>query len=303
MSRRYSVHPAVLQSARAGSDYTDICLPDRDAWVRLGPREADLLRGLTGRSVEELRSRFAAQFTGEEIAAALERFDSLGLLDDSAAGADTTTAGRPARPVVFVVPIVVSAVLVIWAIVSIPIIIGRITWPGLLAGRPPFGFVLGLVLVAALVHEAGHALAAVLLSRGDVRCRLRLGWITIIPILRLQLTRFWGLSRGAQMCVACAGPAAHVTLAAAATDGWITWLAVTGAGPPFLLWYAAVNVTLAVINALPLYPLDGYWILSLALERPWLWKESVVYRLISSAGLVVLCAIALAGAGARLVGR
>ena len=98
---------------------------------------------------------------------------------------------------------------------------------------------LGTVMLAAGVHEAGHCL--VLLWNGaDIR-KLRIG------VLGAVLETDSGeLSYGAEFLAVLAGPAAN--LAAAAVLALLEHPPVVGIG---------VHLVLAAFNLLPLYPLDG----------------------------------------------
>lgn len=191
--------------------------------------------------------------------------------------------------------------LVVCAIVTIPLLTTHVSVRALLSWRPPLLTAIGLILVAGLFHEAGHATAAALAGRGRVQCRFQLAWVAVIPVVRLRLTGFWALARGERILVVCAGCLAQVVLAAASIDAWVTWLAMTGTASGVFLWFAAANALLALVNVLPLYPLDGYWLLALVLDRPWLRRESRGYRVVSSIGLAGLTVMAAGGLIVRLV--
>ncbi|HEV8354410.1 MAG TPA: M50 family metallopeptidase [bacterium] len=297
MTRRYWVAAGVLQSAQAGRGYVDVCRPDTGAWVRLGLREGELLVSLTGVSCGELQIRFRDQFTPAELSAALERFETLGLLTDSDGVGVVGPAIMPS-PVTSAAAGaggVVAIGVIFAACASVPLLVRAVSWQSVLLGKPALLDILGLTVMTAGLHEGGHAAAAMLVGRGRLRCQLRWGWLAVLPVLRLRLRGFWGLSKVRRMVVAGAGSLMHLVLAALCVDVWMISLAMTGAGPMVLLWYAALNVVLAGVNVLPLYPLDGYWLLVLALDRPWLWRESRPYRVLSSVALVSIAALGAAG--------
>jgi len=304
--RRYYIPPQVLRSAQTGRGYVDVCRPDTDTWVRLGPREGALLLGLSGVACDELQDRFGDRFTPGELSAALHRFETLGLLMDRDAGADGAVAAAVTTPGPTswgsIAAPAIPAVLIAVAIASLPLVARHVSWQGVLQGKPSLLGVAGLSLMAALLHEAGHAAAGIVLGHGRLHCQLRWGWLTVLPVLRLRLAGFWGLSRVRRMAVAGAGSLAHLVLAAVNVHVWLMLLALTGAGPTVLLWYAALNVVLAGVNVLPLYPLDGYWLLVLLLDRPWLWRESRVYRALSSIALGAIVALGAAGLAVRVFG-
>lgn len=118
----------------------------------------------------------------------------------------------------------------------------------LIPGLPfPEASALLLALVLALVlHEAGHALAANALGLRGVRIRFGLGGLCSYDAGER--------SPGREALISLAGPVANLALAGAC------W-ALLAAMPPAwtliverLLW---VDLALAAVNLVPLYPLDG----------------------------------------------
>ena len=99
--------------------------------------------------------------------------------------------------------------------------------------------ILGALLPAAAVHEAGHA--AALLALGARLRRLRL------DIFGLRLDYGGKLGRGAVLCSALAGPAAGLLYAFPAMGAAAQGAKISG----------AISLLLSVFNLLPALPLDG----------------------------------------------
>jgi Zn-dependent protease len=151
-----------------------------------------------------------------------------------------------------------------WALIALVIV--ALVGPSTARDRPDLGILaygVGvayalLLLVAILVHEAAHALAARAFG---------------LPVLRV-VADLWGghtafaagrSTAGATAVVAVVGPLANAALALGA---WLL-LQVTPGGIPSMLvgGFALLNAVLAAFNLLPGLPLDGGRVLSAAVWR------------------------------------
>ena len=125
---------------------------------------------------------------------------------------------------------------------------------------------LGALLPAAAVHEAGHAV--VLLAFGARLRRLRL------DIFGLRMDYRGRLGAGALLCSALAGPAAGLLYAFPA-------MAAAGRG---VKMSGAISLLLSVFNLLPALPLDGGRVMSTMCAARTVRKCSRVTALLLMAG-------------------
>lgn len=134
-------------------------------------------------------------------------------------------------------------------------------------GAGPFGAmaaIIALQLVTTLVHEGGHAL--VLVHHGRRLGRVGVGFYWGQPCAYVDATDALFLPRRARMIQAGAGVMAE--LAVAAPLGCVA-LAFPGSTIAALFGpFAALILISALSNAVPLLELDGYWLLTDALECP-----------------------------------
>jgi Zn-dependent protease len=117
-----------------------------------------------------------------------------------------------------------------------------------------------LLFVSVLLHEFGHALAAMAFR---------------IPVRRIRLMIFGGVAElgddaphaGGEFVVAIAGPVVSLLLAGALAGAWFTVRItdVPGAVIGVLGYLAFINLTLALFNLIPGFPLDGGRVLRAAL--------------------------------------
>lgn len=107
----------------------------------------------------------------------------------------------------------------------------------------------GIVFVSALVHELGHAVAA---AAYGYRPEIELVWMGGQTMPNANETIPWNK----QVLLTLAGPAAGLALAAVA----FLWLPVAAPGTPVRYVIAnllGANIVWAVLNLIPLLPLDG----------------------------------------------
>lgn len=142
------------------------------------------------------------------------------------------------------------------------LLLGWVALSAYLRERSAHAAIVGVLFMMAifgtvLLHELGHALTA---RRFGIRTRD----ITLLPIGGLARLERMPEKPGQELLVALAGPAVNVGIAAAlfallSASGQTPLLAdssLIGAGPFFtrLLW---VNVSLAIFNLIPAFPMDG----------------------------------------------
>jgi len=109
-----------------------------------------------------------------------------------------------------------------------------------------------LLFVSVLLHELGHAVAALAFR---------------IPVRRIRLLFFGGVAElgdeaphaGGEFLVAIAGPAVSLLIAIVLGFGWLGMTLVSAPEPVIALvgYLAFINLILAVFNMLPGFPLDG----------------------------------------------
>jgi len=128
---------------------------------------------------------------------------------------------------------------------------------------------------ASFLHEAGHW-AAIYALGGGVRL-LRLSFTGA----EMQLDPYRPLSYGRELIAALCGPV--VNLAAAYCFGVCK---------QYL--FAGINLSLGLLNLLPIYPLDGGRILSCGLCIKWPDRADNVVKTISAICTGLLCGIGLA---------
>jgi Zn-dependent protease len=256
-------------------------------WVRLGEDEWRLLQAMQGATRDDVGAIAPPGWSPDDVAAAIGQFTQLGLLGDI-----RVPAGRraPAR-----VPRLALAGCAVIGVLAVEVVtIDRLVpWQTWALGRPP-GWLAALILACmAVAHEAGHAVIAAAVGSPLTALRVAVGRLGWIPLPTVRLERFWGVSKSARTAVVLAGSGAQLLIAALAGGIWVAWLFLSTRPPASLLWAMASAITLAAVNLLPVYPLDGYWFAAVRLDRPRLREDSRLFRIVSAAGLIGLSALLL----------
>lgn len=174
-------------------------------------------------------------------------------------------------------------------------------------GLGELAIMISSLILAVTIHEFAHALTAEKL--GDATPRL-LGRVSLNPLAHLDplgslfilLSGFgWGKpvpinplnfqspARDSAL-VSLAGPAANLTLASLVALLLKSQLAAGQSLLAFLLTLISINVALAVFNLLPIFPLDGFKVVSGILpgELSQLWEKTAGYGIFLLIFLVFL---------------
>jgi putative peptide zinc metalloprotease protein len=124
------------------------------------------------------------------------------------------------------------------------------------AGRAALVAVVALE-VHVVLHELAHALTTKHFGRGVHR--MGVGWYFATPVAFVDTSDMWLEGKRRRMAVAAAGPYVNLVLSGAA--GCALPFAGAGARADLLL-FATTGYVLALVNANPLYELDGYHVLT-----------------------------------------
>lgn len=141
------------------------------------------------------------------------------------------------------------------------LLIAYVAFSGLVVGQGVTAMARGTLLILAVfatvvLHELGHALTA---RRFGVRTRD----ITLLPIGGVARMEALPDKPRQQLLVSLAGPAVNLTIAVllfalvSLLRGPVGIESIRHAGGPFLTELMWINVSLAVFNLLPGYPMDG----------------------------------------------
>ena len=141
------------------------------------------------------------------------------------------------------------------------LLIAFVAFSDLVAGRGVAAMVRGTLLILAVfttvvLHEFGHALTA---RRFGVRTKD----ITLLPIGGIARLEKMPDKPGEQLLVALAGPAVNLVIALLLfgllrlLGGDVGFQNIRHVGGPFLTQLMWINVSLALFNLLPGYPMDG----------------------------------------------
>ncbi len=113
-----------------------------------------------------------------------------------------------------------------------------------------------------VLHELGHALTTKRFGREVYRGGLVLSYG--LPSAFVDTSDIWLEGKRARLAVAWAGPYASLLLASLCS--MLLWLSPEAAVAPFLFQMASIGFALALVNLNPVLQLDGYYLLSDALE-------------------------------------
>ena len=302
--------PGIEEHARSTSDGTVITVlkdPQRGAYYQLSPEGRFVWRHLDGRTtLRELTMLHLREFGRFDPQVALDLVGDLaragfataprllGALDDQAAGPRHWVArlGRLvdlrwtfrgldpamarvhrlagwvlARPVLALQAAIAAAGLVAFcwrAGLSGPALAALARWPVL-------PWVYAGVVASTLLHEWAHALVVKSYGR-EVRAA-GIGLYYLAPMAFVDTSDMWLEPRSRRILVNVSGMAANLVVAGACA---LAALAVAGGEAQAVLWLvAAFNYVSVLTNLNPLLELDGYYVLSDALDRPNLRQESL----------------------------
>jgi len=165
------------------------------------------------------------------------------------------------------------------------ILIGFITLSHLTSGVGMAGLMGELIFTAILfgivvLHELGHALMARKFGIGTRD-------ITLYPIGGVARLEYMPKNPVQEILISFAGPAVNVGLALA---GWLISLAFSGGMTGYILsTFVTVNVTLAVFNLLPAFPMDGGRVLRsfLAMNKDYLSATAMAVRVGRTVALIL----------------
>lgn len=176
------------------------------------------------------------------------------------------------------------------------------------------------VIGSIVLHELSHGWAALWQGDSTPRDLERMTinpWVHMGPFALLMFALIgitWGMmptdpsryrwGRRGRIVVSAAGPAMNLLLAAAALSILGVWKGLAGTIPPqaaqFLFVGGYLNIALAMLNLLPVPPLDGSGILS-GISRRWhSWSQNPQVALYSM--LILMALFFMAGLGSVLFG-
>jgi putative peptide zinc metalloprotease protein len=139
--------------------------------------------------------------------------------------------------------------------------------------------VLGVVVLLAVqalsipLHEAGHALAVRHFGRRVRRVGVLLYYL--MPTAYVDATDIALAPRGRRIAVSLAGPFADLLIVAAC--GYIAWLSPEGAMGSLAFKAGTLLMFDLVLNLMPILELDGYHVLTEALEAPFLRQRALAF--------------------------